>query len=186
MMENSKSVISGKLLFGLGILFLLILVIWIFFDSRSGPELFSNILSNDFLLGHGNADFSEEIKQILDKGKLKIIEDKELFQKYHWGGELTKWIGFASTAIITIIAGSFEMNKTQKESVKIGKFKIIGFLAAVATVCTLLATKLNETATLKKETAKELTTEIIVLKTKLKDHPDQESNILLELINLIE
>ncbi len=185
-MKNLNSNLLGKLLIALGISFSIILVTWIFLEISSGPQLFANILSDDFLLGHGNAQFSEEIKQMLNKGTNQIIKHKEMFKKYHWGAELTKWIGFAATSIVTIIAGSFELNKNKEDSLKVGRFKLIGFLAAIATICTLLATKLNETATVSKETAKELTSEIIVLTNKLKDHPDQESNILLELTNLIE
>ena len=92
------------------------------------------------------------------------------------------------TASITIVTGSFSIRQPSadtQESSKPGRFYLLGFLAAVASVCTLLSSKLNDGAMLHKSKAQELVTEIASLTEKLKNDPSEESNIILELRNLI-
>ena len=62
-----------------------------------------------------------------------------------------------------------------------GKFQLLGFLAAVASICTLLATQTGSMAEQRLDAAEEVEDIIGEVSTEIRAHPDREQELLIRL-----
>jgi hypothetical protein len=169
-----------------GWLLLCILAVWIIvtalgmIDRPSLPRLFG------FDVQHAaEYNFSAEAQHQLEQAQARLDSTNHTYSTFRWGSDMASWVSFLSTSLIALITGGFNLPMPRAGSKparakhgQVGRFHILGFLAAVASVCTLLAAQLNSGASTTLACSKELRDRITESAQTLKDNPRDEFIIL--------
>ncbi|WP_376967869.1 hypothetical protein ABNQ39_36795 (plasmid) [Azospirillum sp. A26] len=190
-----KGIAAIALQFG-GWLLPLVLIAWIvatglgIIGRPQAPRLFG------FGEQHAAAfDFSPEVEKQLQEARVRMDAVNRSYNTLRWLTDLATWASFCATAIITLITGGFNLPwpggaaKARDKAVRSGgggqrrpgRFHALGFLAAVASVCTLLGAQLGTKTSATLACAKEMRDRITEVAQSLKDVPQNEIVLLTRL-----
>lgn len=138
--------------------------------------------------------FSAKIQKQLEEAQARMDISNQRYNTIRWLADLSTWASFLATAAITLITGGFdlpwpkaaEQNDTIDGSVANGqlrpmRFHTLGFLAAVASVCTLLGAQLDTKASGTLACAKDMRDQINEVAQGIKDTPENEITLLTRL-----
>ncbi|MEM7031167.1 MAG: hypothetical protein AAF629_16510 [Chloroflexota bacterium] len=170
-----------------GIILLIVLVIWII-SSLSGtaqPDLAGEatdigILANRPVLPIG-------ISTEIDRGRDIIAAQNSQFRTLSFISELCMWISLAATAVITLMTGAFNLPKPGGDDDKAqeGRFHFLGLMAAVASICTLIAAQTGSMAEQRVSAADEIEDVISAVAAEVRANPEHEPELLIRLGNVL-
>jgi hypothetical protein len=133
-------------------------------------------------------NFSPEAQKHLQEAQARMDAVNRNYNTLRWLTDLATWASFCATALITLITGGFNLRwpkgntRKKDQSVRVrgvaqrrpGHFHALGFLAAIASVCTLLGGQLGTKASTTLSCAKEIRDRITEVAQGLKDAPQNE------------
>ncbi|MBP0115585.1 hypothetical protein [Bradyrhizobium vignae] len=164
------------LLFGLGVLSLLALVIWIgFFSSR--PAFRAEIAGRGF----SEPSFSATANNELTRGEKVRDGLVEGAKRWDFLFHLASWASLAATSIVTLITGALGNLDTLGPNKRSLRIVAIGLLSALASVSTLFGSYAKGETQSFRAAAVELTTTLRRSVNDLKAAPSDEQAILLQL-----
>ncbi|WP_202350262.1 hypothetical protein [Mesorhizobium sp. 113-1-2] len=173
----------------LGGVFLVILVAWIvatllgLMARPTLPRLFG------FDAQHAaEYNFSPNAQHQLEQAQAQMDGSNDSYNTFRWISDVASWISFFATSLITIVASGFNFPMPKPavqdspqptspeggEKPRPGRFHLLGFLAALASVCTLLAAQSSTKASNTLACSKELRDTIEEVVQDLKDNPQNE------------
>jgi hypothetical protein len=157
----------------LGGLLLLILVAWIVASLIGVNRPVEPGIIDSKALFNSDSPLPSEVKQEIDLS-LSVMENQNVqYRLFHWIGDLSVWISFLSTALITLFTGSFGLQQPDPNQPRPKKgFYVLGFLAAFASVLTLSGAQCGSYSSQKLTAANEIRDKIIETSAKVREEAD--------------
>jgi hypothetical protein len=131
--------------------------------------------------------FTPEAQHQLEQAQAQMDSTNRSYNALRWISDIASWSSFLATSLIALITGGFNLPvpspagrsdtpPTQPEGARPQphRFQILGFLAAIASVCTLLAAQVGTSAAARLACSKELRDRITEVAQALKDSPQNE------------
>ena len=167
----------------IGIVLLVILVFWIGSSLTGLDETDLINLADGSGVFVTSARLPGAITAEVEKGRRIIAEQNQQYRTLSWVSELGMWISFAATAVITLMTGAFNFPTPDetKGKGKIGRFHFLGFMAALASICTLLAAQTSSIAEQRLNAAEEVEDVISEVVTEIREDPGKEQALLVKL-----
>jgi hypothetical protein len=135
--------------------------------------------------------FSANVQKHIQEAQARMDATNHSYNTVRWLADLATWVSFFATAAITLITGGFNLprprvqgqdgdaeGRTTSPDPRPMRFYTLGFLAAVASVCTLLGAQLGTKASTTLACAKEIRDRITEVAQAIKDNPQNEVVLL--------
>ena len=172
-----------------GGMLLLVLVAWIgmrLLDANNRPV---RALPGEQGLFYSAKDIPASARGEIDKAIAVRGRLGDRYRAYALASDIAAWISFGATALATLLVGTFNLQQAGAASSaapKPGRFYLLGFLSAVASVATLLGNQTGKEATETLASHDKLHAQVIETITVLKNKPDEEAKVLADLSATVE